>query len=146
MTTVRWCLNEQEIVHMFQLLDSWQEAVIPQGTLSIAFLNLEESGTVHQQFFGDPAPTDVMTFPGDPDDDHAGDIAVCPDIALEATAHFDTSFNHELTLYLVHGWLHLAGYDDQDQVTTKTMRLMEQQAMDLLTAKNALPHFSVLTP
>ena len=39
----------------------------------------------------------------------------------------------ELSLYLIHGWLHLVGFDDIDSVDRKIIRLEEQRAMDLIT-------------
>lgn len=135
-------VDEATIVALFRTLDSWQGAAIPPGSLSVAFLNSGESAQLHQQFFDDPTPTDVMTFPGDPDEDHAGDIAVCPEVALSAMAEYRTTFSAELTLYLVHGWLHLAGFDDQTASQQQLMRSMERQALEFLEANSVLTAFA----
>jgi probable rRNA maturation factor len=52
------------------------------------------------------------------------------------------AFSTELTLYLVHGWLHLAGYDDLVPAKKRAMRRAEARAMKILTAANCVPKFS----
>ena len=81
-----------------------------------------------------------LTFPGDPDDNHAGDIAICPFIAAKAAGRENTPFAVELTLYLVHAWLHLAGLDDREEDQQAEMRRAERQLMEhLQNAAPALP-------
>jgi probable rRNA maturation factor len=63
-----------------------------------------------------------MTFPGDPEDEHAGDIAVCPAVAADASRDSGLPFNKELSLYLIHAWLHLAGLKDDTPGNTAEMR------------------------
>jgi len=50
-------------------------------------------------------------------------------------------FSSELTLYVVHGWLHLAGYDDLQPAKKRRMRAAEARAMKLLRAAQAVPEF-----
>ena len=52
-------------------------------------------------------------------------------------------FATELTLYLVHGWLHLAGYDDLKPALKRRMRAAEARAMGLLSAAGAVPAFAL---
>ena len=47
----------------------------------------------------------------------------------------------ELTLYLVHGWLHLAGHDDLEPRRKRAMRRAEARARRLLAEAGALPRF-----
>ncbi len=56
------------------------------------------------------------------------------------------AFSAELTLYVVHGWLHLAGYDDLQPAKKRRMRAAEKRAMGLLRSKNALPVFRLVAP
>ena len=51
------------------------------------------------------------------------------------------TFATELTLYVVHGWLHLAGYDDLQPAKKRKMRAAEARAMKLLMAAEAIPPF-----
>jgi probable rRNA maturation factor len=53
----------------------------------------------------------------------------------------DRAFAEELTLYLVHGWLHLAGFDDLTPSKKRVMRRAEARAMKLLRDQRCLPTF-----
>ena len=55
-----------------------------------------------------------------------------------------TPFAEELMLYVVHGWLHLAGYDDLEPTKKRRMRAAEARAMKLLRTAQALPDFKLI--
>ena len=128
----------------------------PPGELSLVFLTDAALAGLHGRFMGDPSATDVITFAGEPAAGLAGEICVSADTALrfvrrwragarvrrdEASKHDAVSFSAELTLYVVHGWLHLAGYDDLSPTKKRRMRAAEKRAMDLLAKAGALPEF-----
>jgi probable rRNA maturation factor len=89
----------------------------------------------------DPSPTDVITFAGDPAVDSAGEICVSADTAARYAQSQRRDFSRELTLYIVHGWLHLAGYDDLQPARKRVMRRAEARAMKLLAAAEVIPVF-----
>ncbi|MEX0326316.1 MAG: rRNA maturation RNase YbeY [Puniceicoccaceae bacterium] len=122
---------------LIELDRNGQYRVAP-GSLDVAFVSSEESGQLHKDFFDDPDPTDVMTFPGDPADNHAGDIAICPSIAAASAKREGLPFDEELTLYLVHAWLHLAGLRDSDEDERREMRAAEARMLDQLRNAGAL--------
>ena len=133
-----------EIRSMLRLLDAnMKPDAIPDGELSIAIVDEAEIVRMHKQFLNDPAVTDVITFPGDPDDDLAGEICVCADFAAVQAPKFSQSFEQELALYLAHGWLHLAGYDDIEENDRAKMRLAEKRAMDEMIRNDQIPHFAL---
>ena len=105
---------------------------IPQGELSIAFVSDAEIAMLHERFLGDPSPTDVITFLGDSAMAVAGEIVVSVDHAEAASRALGQSFSDELTLYLVHGWLHLAGFDDRDPKPCAAMREAEKRALAIV--------------
>lgn len=119
-------------------LDRSESFPVPIGTLEVAFVDEARCSQLHEDFFDDPEVTDVMTFPGDPGDDHLGDIAICPSVAAEAAAREGLPFAEELTLYLVHAWLHLAGLRDDDADARSEMRRGESTLMDELRKAGAL--------
>jgi len=123
-------------------LDRCSRFQVPDGSLEVAFVDLPTCCQLHGDFFGDPDPTDVMTFPGDPEDEHAGDIAICPAVAAEACTETGLPFAEELTLYLVHAWLHLAGLEDHDPEAIARMREGESALMAHLRQEAALLHAS----
>ncbi len=125
------------------------------GELSLVFLTDADLAQLHDQFLDDPTLTDVITFEGDFTAGVAGEICVSVDAALRHVGVDPAShralpaarladFSAELTLYLVHGWLHLAGYDDLQPAKKRLMRRAEARAMKLLrTAPSALPRFTL---
>jgi probable rRNA maturation factor len=113
----------------------------PEGELSLAFLTDPALARIHADFLSDPTTTDVITFEGNSSLKSAGEICVSADTAAAYAKLHDRDFSHELTLYVVHGWLHLAGYDDLKPMLKRQMRAAEKRAMTLLEAANALPTF-----
>ncbi|MEM9160210.1 MAG: rRNA maturation RNase YbeY [Verrucomicrobiota bacterium] len=133
--------DEAQIETLFLTLDRHGSFDAPAGELSFAFLSKKEIARIHREFMDDPTPTDVITFIGDPDLNQAGDICVSPEVALEYATAKQLDFSEELTLYLIHGYLHLAGFDDIDEEDRASMRQAESQAMALAKAHNAMPSF-----
>lgn len=111
----------------------------PPGELSLVFLTDATLARMHGDFLGDPTVTDVITFEGDAALGAAGEICVSADAATRQRGRRD--FAAELTLYLVHGWLHLAGYDDLRPAKKRVMRRAEARALRLLRAAGAMPKF-----
>ncbi len=139
----------------------------PPGELSLAFLTDAGLARLHADFLADPSITDVITFAGDPAHGLAGEICVSADAAarqacpersrrvypersrrtsLQRSRRVTASknnFSDELTLYLVHGWLHLAGYDDLAPREKRKMRAAEARALKLLRAAGCRPRFRI---
>jgi probable rRNA maturation factor len=61
-----------------------------------------------------------------------GEIVISAEMALESAARFGVTPIEELTLYLVHGLLHLCGYDDQTSPERRLMRKRERAILNLL--------------
>jgi probable rRNA maturation factor len=106
------------------------------------FLTDPALAKLHADFLGDPATTDVITFEGDASLGTAGEVCVSADTAVSYAKRHGRDFSGELTLYLVHGWLHLAGYDDLVPAKKRAMRRAEQRALNLLRAAGVAPRFS----
>lgn len=113
----------------------------PPGELSLVFLTDPALARLHADFMDDPSPTDVITFEGDATAGLAGEICVSADTARAYAREHGHDFTTELTLYLVHGWLHLAGYDDLRPAKKRRMRAAEARALKLLAAHDAIPAF-----
>ena len=111
------------------------------GELSLAFLGDAELASIHANFLADPTPTDVITFPGEAAEGLAGEICVSVERAeMEAVAR-DELFARELTLYLVHGWLHLVGFDDMEDADRLLMREAEWESMGAIEKADLIPDF-----
>jgi probable rRNA maturation factor len=86
------------------------------GELSISFVAPDEIATLHERYMDEPGPTDVLSFPLD-EDGLLGDVVVSPEIAAKNNPNVDD----ELRLLVVHGVLHLLGYDHQDDAERREM-------------------------
>lgn len=115
--------------------------------VSVYFVSVEEISHLHALHFDDPSPTDCITFPLNQEEQVGerilGEIFICPkvaiDYALSAEKEASTQdFYTELTLYLVHGLLHLLGFDDIDESDRLQMRFEERSMMEKLEAKKIL--------
>jgi probable rRNA maturation factor len=78
------------------------------GELSLSFVDLDEMSGLHERYAEEPGPTDVLSFPMD-DEGLLGDVVVCPAEAVRS----NPDLSAELRLLVVHGVLHLLGYDHQ---------------------------------
>lgn len=114
------------------------------GTLSIVFVDNDSIKKIHESFLGDPSSTDVITFPKNSNFDSAGEICISIDEAIENSKSFGTTVSHEITLYLIHGWLHLFGFNDKNETEIKAMRKAEEEAINLVNKANSLSHYQIL--
>ena len=133
----------ESVVDCLRALDTDPRFAIPPGELSVVFLDDGEMGELHGTFLGDPSPTDVITFPGDPDFGESGEICIGVERARAVHRSHGQDFSREILLYLAHGWLHLAGYDDRSENDRQSMRLAEAEALSFLGERVRPPTFSI---
>jgi len=139
-------VDKRAVTTVVQTLDEHADKFLggcPNGELSIAFLTDKAIARIHADFLEDPTTTDVITFEGNAKLGSAGEICVSADTAAHYATEHDHNFSEELTLYVIHGWLHLAGYDDLKPAKKRLMRAAEKRAMTLLTKAKNLPRFSL---
>lgn len=101
-----------------------QLRIHPQAELSILLVDEDTMSAYHEKYMGEPGPTDVLSFPMDelqpPEDDEEpplgmlGDIVLCPAVTSRQAAEHGRSADAEAEYLLVHGMLHLLGYDHAD--------------------------------
>jgi probable rRNA maturation factor len=92
---------------------------IGRAELSVSFVDQDEIAGLHERFMDEIGPTDVLSFPLDDVDESKergsvrllGDVVVAP---TEAARNNPSDPGSELRLLLVHGILHLLGYDHED--------------------------------
>ena len=94
--------------------------------IGIALVSDRRIAQLHRRFLNEAGPTDVITF-------QHGEIFVSTETAQRQARAFRTSLEHELRLYIVHGLLHLRGYDDKTPAGAAEMkRLQEKLVASLL--------------
>lgn len=122
--------------------------------VSIHFIDTETISKMHADYFNDASTTDCISFPMDNDaaeDDTIdefdreftgtkvknykilGEVFVCPETANAYAKKYSLDALKELTLYVVHGLLHLLGYDDLSPKDRKKMRMEEARFLEYTT-------------
>jgi len=108
-------------------------ALEPEGRdaeLSVALVGDREMRQLNKRFTGRSATTDVLAFPyGDEGGVLNGEVVVNAELAVRHAASRPHSPQDELALYIVHGVLHLLGYDDHSEEETRRMRAREQAVL-----------------
>ena len=77
---------------------------------------------LHRKFLGQSGPTDVVTF-------QHGEIFISVDTARRHAREFGDSLPRELKLYIVHGLLHLHGFDDQTPSEARKMKAAQERIL-----------------
>jgi probable rRNA maturation factor len=142
-------LDRRALARVIAALDAVPDAFrggCPPGELSLVFLTDPALARLHADFLADPTTTDVITFEGDPSVGVAGEICVSADTAAAYAKRHRHDFSAELTLYVIHGWLHLAGYDDLQPAKKREMRRAEARALKLLRDQKIPPPRFTLRP
>jgi probable rRNA maturation factor len=91
--------------------------------VSVVLVSDKRIAEIHREFMNDPTPTDVITF------DH-GEIVISAQTAKRQARQFGTSLADELRLYLVHGLLHLSGFDDKTARGAAEMKRVQEKLVD----------------
>ena len=93
------------------------EQVDESAELSVLFVSRDHIQQLNLRFANNDYPTDVLAFPmfEDDEDDHhlLGDVVICPAVAQENATKLGHGLGREIDTLLVHGTLHLLGYDHQ---------------------------------
>lgn len=128
------------------LLEGWAEDTLSRaqarapgalpaeaGELCLRVVDEEESRRLNREYRHKDAPTNVLSFPAGidlPDVLVWGDIVVCaPVVAREAAAQGKT-YDHHFAHMVVHGVLHLLGYDHQSAADAAVMERLEIEILD----------------
>jgi len=98
-----------------------------RGEVGIAVVDNAEIHECNVQFLQHDYPTDVITFPMDQSEGFlSGEIILSAQYAAEEARQHGWKTEEEMTLYVVHGYLHLAGYDDHEDADRQEMRRLEK--------------------
>ncbi|EPD31923.1 rRNA maturation RNase YbeY [Propionimicrobium lymphophilum] len=113
-------VDEQRLVRLAAFaLDKLR--IHPQADLSLVLVDEETMAGYHERFMDLPGPTDVMSFPMDelrvpkdgeePPNGLLGDIVICPQFTSAQAPENGREPEEEIDYLLIHGLLHLLGYD-----------------------------------
>ena len=121
-------LTEARVLELLQR--AWSLFDGPESALiEVVWMAQAEHCELHAKFLNDPSPTDVMAFPYG-DEDLFGEVLVNLDMAAEQAEERHLPIQGEVELYVVHGALHLLGFEDHDDTTRSAMRAAESRVLE----------------
>jgi probable rRNA maturation factor len=104
--------------------------------VSVVLVSDRELARLHGRYLGDPAPTDVLAFDlggeGAERGAPAGELYVSVERARAVARERGLAPDRELALYVVHGCLHLCGFDDRRPRARARMRAAEREVLERL--------------
>ena len=108
-----------------------RDAEIPEAQISVAVVDDVTIAKLHQKYLNDPDPTDVLSFVLERSSKAIeGEVVVSAETALASAPHYGCSADEELLRYVIHGTLHLVGYDDTTPKDRTVMRKMEREYLE----------------
>lgn len=121
------------------VLDQQQAPVASE--LSLSLVGNDEIARLNKEYRSKEGPTDVLSFEcDDPWSEEAalseeavpiGDIVIAPEVAAADAPGYGVSFTEEMELLVVHGVLHLLGYDHIDPDDAAEMEELQLDLLDL---------------
>ena len=107
--------------------------------LGVHLVRAPEMAHINEAFLNHKGPTDVITFdyaetPGQATSLH-GELFLCYDIARTQAREFRTTWPEELVRYVVHGVLHLQGFDDHAPADRRKMKRAENRLLRALVRR-----------
>ena len=129
--------------------EAWVEKIVKEvlsrersdheGAISLIFLDDAEMQQLNRKFFSKDKSTDVIAFPlEDDEDDVWGEVYISVERAEEQAGFYSVSIPEEITRLIVHGVLHLHGYDDLEEPDRGMMTDKENQYLELFKAQGIL--------
>ena len=101
--------------------------------LSLHFFSDPDLRVINKEHLQHDYETDVITFDNSFGQDICGDIMVSVDRVRDNAQHYSVSFEDELDRVIIHGLLHLLGYNDKSGDEMRTMRAKEDHYLNLRT-------------
>ena len=110
---------------------------ISSEKITLLFCDNQFIKKLNKKYFGRISSTDVIAFPlaDEFEPEYLGDIVVSVEKAVDSAKNFDTTWQKELFLYVVHGILHLIGYEDTTDAKRKKMLKVQQEITKQLYLK-----------
>ena len=125
-------IDINKIKYILKYLNNDTIYKIPKGELSIIFLDEKSIIFLHKKYLNNNNITDVITFPGDIFFNFAGEICISLDEAYNVSNKLNISFEEEVIRYLIHGWLHLSGFKDNDYKKKLNMDIIQNDILKKL--------------
>ena len=114
--------------HIVQLINlSLEEAKYNQVKINLIFCDNDKLNSFKREYFDDDVLTDIVTFPIKNDSDLEAEIYISVEMAKINSKEFNVSLNNELSRLIIHGVLHLIGFNDDTKDSKKIMFLKQEE-------------------
>ena len=111
----------------------WVRATAPGAAeLTVRFVDAEEGRSLNAQYRGKDYATNVLTFPYAREPALSGDLVLCLPVVLREAAEQGKPAAAHFAHLVVHGMLHLQGYDHETGADARIMEHMEREILDRL--------------
>jgi rRNA maturation RNase YbeY len=105
----------------------------PSAQLSLSLVGKTRMRSLNRKYRGRDYPTDVLAFPmesiGEQTEIFLGDVVICLPMAIGQASRFGNSADQEILRLLIHGTLHLLGYDHEQSLREATRMQRKERAM-----------------
>lgn len=108
---------------------------LKRGDINFIFCTDEYLLNINKRFLNHDYYTDIITFNYNEGTIVSSDIYISIDTVLKNSKIYSVDFEEELRRVMIHGILHLLGYDDQTKDQRITMRSMEDISLQIFTKK-----------
>jgi probable rRNA maturation factor len=114
-----------------------KELKVEKVELGVHLVSAKEMARVHEEFMNIAGSTDVITFDhgSEPPSIVHGEIFISVEDAIAQAREFKTTWPCEVARYVVHGVLHLLGFDDLEPTARKKMKAAENRLVKKVEAK-----------
>lgn len=115
-----------------------KEISLNDWNIELTFCSKELSMSLNSQHLSHHYPTDILTFDLSYNSFKVADIYICLAIAEENASTFKVSFENEIKRLIIHGLLHLKGYNDLDEIEKKEMFAIQESLLNKLESSKKI--------
>ncbi|MFY8349762.1 rRNA maturation RNase YbeY [Pseudoalteromonas sp. SSM20] len=129
--------HEFDNLPTFEQFELWANKALtnlkPDAELTIRISDASESQQLNHEYRGKNKPTNVLSFPFEAPPGIElpliGDLIICPEVVLQESVEQEKSFHDHFAHMVIHGCLHLMGYDHIDSEEALEMESLEKQLL-----------------
>ena len=135
--TRKYRINKKELKQLIEQVSKLTDC--REGTISISFVGKKRIRAINRRFRGKDKATNVISFPfmdNLPKEKIIGDIIICPSVASKEARKYGNNFVDYVAFLLIHGFLHLLGYDHIKEKDRLIMERKEEEIFRSISLQN----------
>lgn len=110
----------------------YQDASINYSWINVILMDSENHTLMNNEYLQHDYPTDILTFEYSNGNNVDGELYINIEVAQENAKEYSVSLQNELERLIIHGCLHLVGYNDHSEEEKKEMRTLEDHYLKIL--------------